>query len=130
MRIAGLSQLIVNYIKAINEEKYTRITIKAEHKGSFMSWDIDEFNYLGKPIMITGSNSADGVLLSGDKHLRYKDAMLISINRRQQCTHMIHISKYRNLWDKMNTSNTTVEKTTIGNSHLPETHIWSDLFIY
>lgn len=130
MRIAGLSQLIVNYIKEINERKYTRISIKVVHKGSSMSWKSNKFNYLRKPIMITNYDIVDAVLLSGDKHLRYKDAMLISINRRQQCTHMIHISKYRNLWDKMNTSNTTVEKTTIGNSHLPETHLWSDLFIY
>ena len=128
MMTSGLNHLIVNYIKAIDEKRYTRVTIKAEYKGSFMSWDIDEFNYLGKPIMITGCNSADAVLFSGDKHLRYKDAMLI--NSINQDMTMMHISKYRNLWDKMNTSNTTVEKTSIGISCLPEVYFWSNVFVY
>ena len=126
--ISRLSQLIVNYIKAIDEKRYTRITIKVEHEGSFMSWDIDEFNYLGKPIMITGSNSANGVLFSGDKHLRYKDAMLI--NSTNHYMFMMHISKHKNLSDRMNTSNTTVEKLVIGILYLPEVYFWSSVFTY
>lgn len=128
MMTSGLDHLIVNYIKAIDEKRYTRITIKAEHKGSFMSWDIDEFNYLGKPIMITGSNSADGVLFSGDKHLRYKDAILI--NSTNHYMFMMHISKHENLSDRMNTSNTTVEKMVIGILYLPEVYFWSSVFTY
>lgn len=128
MMISRLSQLIVNYIKAIDEKRYTRITIKVEHEGSFMSWDIDEFNYLGKPIMITGSNSANGVLFSGDKHLRYKDAMLI--NSTNHYMFMMHISKHKNLSDRMNTSNTTVEKLVIGILYLPEVYFWSSVFTY
>ena len=128
MRIAGLNNLIVNYIKAINEKRYTRITIKAEYKGSFMSWDIDEFNYLGKLVMITGSNSADAVLFSGDKHLRYKDAILI--NSTNHYMFMMHISKHKNLSDRMNTSNTTVEKLVIGILCLPEVYFWSSVFVY
>ncbi|MEE3344126.1 MAG: hypothetical protein VZS44_08570 [Bacilli bacterium] len=93
-----------------------------------MSWDIDEFNYLGKPIMITGSNSADGVLFSGDKHLRYKDAMLI--NSTNHYMFMMHISKHKNLSDRMNTSNTTVEKLVIGILYLPEVYFWSSVFTY
>jgi len=127
---SGLDHLIVNYIKTINEKRYTLVTIKAEHKGSFMSWDIDEFNYLGKPVMITGSNSADAVLFSGDKHLRYKDAILI--NSTNHYMFMMHISKHENenLSDRMNTSNTTVEKMVIGILYLPEVYFWSSVFVY
>lgn len=124
---SSLDRLIVNYIKAIDEKRYTRITIKARYRGSFMSWDSDEFNYLGKPVMITKFNAIVAVLFSGDKHLRYKDAMLIGSTNHYMS--MMHVSKHENLWDRMK-GNTVVEKTTIGISCLPEVYLWSSVFTY
>ena len=128
--ISGLSQLIVNYIKTIDEEKYTRaqITISIVRKGSFIHWKLDTFDYLGRPMeSLTNCCDAEAIFFN-DSGSKYTNAMLI--NSTDQYTFIMNVSKNKDLRSKMNISSTTIETAVIGKLHLPEASFWSNVSTY
>ena len=129
MRISGLNHLIVNYIKTIDEEKYTRaqITIRIVRKGSFIHWKLDTFDYLGRPMESLTNCSDAGAILFNDGS-KYTNAMLV--NSTDQYMFIMSVSRDKDPRSRMNISSTTVETAIIGKLHLSEVNFWSNVSAY
>lgn len=125
---SGLSQLIVNYIKTINEEKYTRaqITIRIVREGSFIHWKLDTFDYLGRPMESLTNCCEAGAIFFNDSGSKYTNAMLI--NSTNQYMFIMHVSTDKCLRSRMDISSTNI--AIIGILHLPEAYFWSNVSAY
>lgn len=128
MMNSGLSQLIVNYIKTINEEKYTRaqITIRIVREGSFIHWKLDTFDYLGRPMESLTNCCEAGAIFFNDSGSKYTNAMLI--NSTNQYMFIMHVSTDKCLRSRMDISSTNI--AIIGILHLPEAYFWSNVSAY
>lgn len=127
---SGLDQLIVNYIKTINEEKYTRaqITISIVRKGSFIYWKLDTFDYLGRPMeSLTNYCEAGAIFFNNSGSSKYTNAMLI--NSTNHYMFIMHVSTDKYLRSR-DISSTNVETAIIGILHLPEAYFWSNVSAY
>lgn len=130
MRIAGLSHLIVNYIKTINEEKYTRaqITISIVREGSFIHWKLDTFDYLGRPMeSLTNCCEAGAIFFNNDSGSKYTNAILI--NSTNHYMFIMHVSTDKCLRSR-GISSMNIETAIIGILHLPKAYFWSNVSAY